>query len=545
MREVFLKRFACEEGARKFVWVAGCGRAASSIEYMSGPLLRVGSGLYTNQQEQQLPMRTPPLYCHLDFKGLPLQPDCLCAHIDVLKKCGVTGLILEWEDMLPYSGSMAALAAPNAYTEYEVKKILKAAEGLDIVPLVQTLGHCESMLRHGAFAFLREDPDDYGTICPCHEETPAHVKELISQVLDFHPMATKLHIGCDEPTLGASPLTRAAAEADPAGLSGVLVEHVARTAAAARELGCREVLMWHDAAGSMSAECLEARLLATGVSLVVWDYSPILTQSGFASKLCGLGRSPYVASAWKGADGAEAVMPNADAREANQRAWITWASGLAANGGASPTGTGKGGDAGSDGSSSDVTAGRSFKGVVLTGWSRYGYTMPLTEMLHAGMPSLLSALALWQGAAATIVPARDVTNSESNWTAAAWEADWRANPACASELHALCTELGDARAELTAIEELRRHSTRPCAAFKLRASPKMERDLRDRASAVLMRLKALETLARSSAKGYSMTTLLQLAFTGDADEWVIGKIDEAIIRAKDLLSKAMSEVANR
>lgn len=498
------------------------------------------------------PISAPNLYVHLDFKGLPLQPDCLCAHIELLKRCGVTGLVLEWEDMLPYHGSMAALAAPNAYTEYEVNKVLKAAEGLDIVPLVQTLGHCENMLRHSAFAMMREDPDDYGTLCPCHPDVPAHVKELIGQVLDFHPTASKLHIGCDEPTLGVNPLTRAAAQADPAGMPGVIVEHVARTAAAARSLGVREVLMWHDATRAMSDESLKARLLPTGVSLVVWDYGPLLTQTGFASSLCRLGHPTYVASAWKGADGAEAVLPDINARVANQKGWASWAAGISAAEKAPSAdrmgradGDGYQPQALEGGELLPVDSRSSFKGVVLTGWSRYGYTMPLTEMLHAGVPSLLACLALWQGAAAAVVPSRDAAASKSSWTADGWEASWRANPACASELHDLCVQLGDARSELTAIEETRRHTTRPVAAFKLRASPRVERSLRERAQSVLAKLKDIEVRARSSAKGFSMTTLLQLAFTGDADEFVIGKIDEAIVRAKAVLAAAMSEAASR
>lgn len=487
--------------------------------------------------------------------------------------------------MLPFDGSLACLSAPNAYTEYEVKKILTAAEGLEVIPLVQTIGHCENLLQHECFAMLREDPDDYGTLCPFHPDTPPILDELLSQIRDFHPKATKIHIGCDEPTLGEHRLSRAAHDADSDGFDGLLVQHVSRTAAAVRSLGFRDVLMWHDAASRMSVECLEKRLLPCGVTLVVWDYAPKLTQDVFASRLSFMGASPYVASAWKGADGAEAVLPSAEAREANQRAWISWAigadqkqasAGNSEGSGAAPGGSGGGsggesGDGASDlsGGSGDLAgldlsgpsvpavpqsplaavrpASAPFKGVVLTGWSRYGYMMPLTESLIAGMPSLLSALSLWGGvargdatprrlllsrtAADTPSVATEVTRQLADLFA--WEEKWREIPMCAAELHSLFLEVEEARQALSNLEERRRQGQPP--AIARRCSPKQERDVRDGALEVLNKLRAIGERARSSAKGYTMTTLLKLAFTGDSvDEWLGARVDEAISRALTL-----------
>ena len=56
-------------------------------------------------------MSPPSLYVHLDLKGLPLSPNYLCDIVfPLLKKRGVTGILLEWEDMLPFSGSLADVA---------------------------------------------------------------------------------------------------------------------------------------------------------------------------------------------------------------------------------------------------------------------------------------------------------------------------------------------------------------------------------------------------------------------------------------------------
>ena len=495
--------------------------------------------------------RPPPLYVHLDFKGLPLSPDTLCGHIELLKRFGITGLVLEWEDMLPYSGSMACLSAPNAYTEYEVKNILAAAEGLELIPLVQTLGHCENLLKHDAFAMLREDPEDYGTMCPCHPDTPMHLRELMRQVIELHPGVTRIHIGCDEPTLGASAHTAAAAATDPAGLSGVLIDHVARTATAAHELGCREVLMWHDAAATLDDESLRTRLLPTGVSIVVWDYAPELTQASFVTRLASLGASPYVATSWKGADGADAIVPTAAARIANQRAWINFeatcnaAPPVAHLEPPSPSGL-TGGDALEElEGQEEEESKRTFCGVVLTGWSRYGHLQPLTEMLPAGFPSLMTAIALWQAGVAPDSQPRATSGVDAATAATidAWELEWRGTPACFPDLCDLCRELDNARATLSSLEEERRHSHSPDV--KLRMSPQFERRVLNGTEAVRARLRDIEAKCRTAARGYSMNSMLQLAFTGDAEAWVAAKVVASLDRAKVLHAAATDDAERK
>lgn len=321
---------------------------------------------------------------HLDFKGLPLTPQSLCARFQTLRDAGATALLLEWEDMLPFSGELADCASPHAYSAAEVAQVVQRAEamGLEVVPLVQTLGHLEFALKHARRAALREDPHDFGTLCPASTTAAALVESLLTQVLALHPKSTRVHIGCDEPQLGSHALTTAAAGADPDGLSGVLVRHVTSTVGVANALG-RTCLMWHDAAAGMGERCL-ARLLAAGPQLVVWDYRAALQASDaaptFATRLLKLsaeGRSPppLLATAYKGGDACDGVLPDEEARRGNQLAWRAWAADAAAAGS---------GDGGGE-----------VAGVVLTGWSRFGHLMPLTEPLAAGMPSLLGALASW------------------------------------------------------------------------------------------------------------------------------------------------------
>jgi hexosaminidase len=78
-----------------------------------------------------------------------------------IKTLGATGVLIEWEDTFPYEGSLEIIRSGTAYTKDEVRLILKAAndEHLDIIPLVQTFGHFEWLLKHETFSKHRQLPE--------------------------------------------------------------------------------------------------------------------------------------------------------------------------------------------------------------------------------------------------------------------------------------------------------------------------------------------------------------------------------------------------
>ena len=69
----------------------------------------------------------PDILVHVDFKGLPLAPAKLCEHLSIISELGATGVILEWEDMLPFHGELTALRAPHAYAAGDVAKVMATA----------------------------------------------------------------------------------------------------------------------------------------------------------------------------------------------------------------------------------------------------------------------------------------------------------------------------------------------------------------------------------------------------------------------------------
>lgn len=109
--------------------------------------------------------------------------------------------MLEYEETFPYDGELGTIKSTIAYTKDDIRKILEYAKNanLEVIPLVQTFGHLEWILKHEKFAKYREMPPYSQTICLSNFEAVDLVKNSIDQVMQFHNSTTDFfHIGADE-----------------------------------------------------------------------------------------------------------------------------------------------------------------------------------------------------------------------------------------------------------------------------------------------------------------------------------------------------------
>lgn len=96
---------------------------------------------------------------HLDLKGAPPKISYYEDFFRLISSMGATGLLIEYEDMFPYEGPILGnIAAYNAYTLDEVQIIKDTAKkhNLKIIPLIQTFGHMEFLLKLKKFINVRE-----------------------------------------------------------------------------------------------------------------------------------------------------------------------------------------------------------------------------------------------------------------------------------------------------------------------------------------------------------------------------------------------------
>jgi len=98
---------------------------------------------------------------HLDLKGAPPKAAYYASLFEFFREQNVTGLLIEYEDMFPYWGPIVQhVPALNAYSKNDIKTIVQEARknNLEIIPLVQTFGHLEYVLKHKSKVDMREVP---------------------------------------------------------------------------------------------------------------------------------------------------------------------------------------------------------------------------------------------------------------------------------------------------------------------------------------------------------------------------------------------------
>ncbi|KFB51952.1 hypothetical protein ZHAS_00020120 [Anopheles sinensis] len=333
--------------------------------------------------------RPPPAQrlVHFDLKGAPPKMAYLRRLLPILKTLGATGILLEYEDMFPYGGQLAPLAARNAYTRDEILELLKAAFalGLNVIPLVQTFGHLEFALKLKDFAHLREVGDSPQALCPSYNASLVFLEALLEQVIEYHtptanenllhkedigrltPKLTHIHIGCDEVYhLAECPRCRHRLR------DQLFLDHVYNVATLVRRRWPHlHLIIWDDMLRHVSTEVLQASGIGRLVEPMIWVYTEDIykfVQSPTWEKYASVFTTAWAASAFKGAHGEGLLMPPVRRHLENTLRWLAVI----------------------QGEGNRFTNG--LQGLALTGWQRYDHFAVLCELLPTALPSLAVCL---------------------------------------------------------------------------------------------------------------------------------------------------------
>jgi len=299
---------------------------------------------------------------HLDLKGVPPTPGRLVGLLDVFSAFGYNAVVVEWEDTFPWTADKR-IRCETAYTPEDVRALhMRAAElGIEIIPLVQCLGHLQFVLKLPGYKAMREVPDGIDVINPLADGAGELIGRLVDDVLALTGEVKRFHLGGDEAwSFGKHPDTKAFIARH--GKGALYIKHIEPILDKLNAAGIRPML-WHDMMRDWDSEAL--RRLGEKADLVLWAYrgNP-LTEGGehvnesMARRFAEHGIGLWGASAYKGADGYSADLPSYDIRQANAQGWA------------------------------DAAGKIGVKGVIATAWSRYTHCMCQCEPIDAALDSL-------------------------------------------------------------------------------------------------------------------------------------------------------------
>lgn len=309
----------------------------------------------------------PPIrLVHFDLKGAPPKVDYFKGILPILKASGATGLLMEYEDTFPFWGALSPVAAPYSYTKEDILSIQSLAQDLEleVIPLVQTFGHMEFVLKLPQFKHLRESKDSPSALCPLNHESFELVAEIIDQVMSLHNKSKWLHIGCDEVFyMGlCNKCNKYVYQKDI-----LFLQHVTKIAHYVKNKYKVVPIIWDDMIRRTSSRVLQSSGVGLLVEPMVWVYAEDVPSFFFPSmwhRYKMTFKNIWAASAFKGAFGRELVIPNVQRHLRNH---ISWLSAIATH------------------SKKPLH----FQGLALTGWQRYEHFGPLCELLPVGIPSLV------------------------------------------------------------------------------------------------------------------------------------------------------------
>lgn len=152
---------------------------------------------------------------HMDLKGCTPTVEYMRGLIRRLSEYKVNTLLMEYENAVALDAT-AGVEKPSAWSKRDVESLAELARRhfITLMPLVQSLGHVEYILRHDAYRRYRESRTNLQQYCPTRPETFEFWKAQADEIIELFPESPYFHVGADETRLlGHCPKCRARVEA--------------------------------------------------------------------------------------------------------------------------------------------------------------------------------------------------------------------------------------------------------------------------------------------------------------------------------------------
>ena len=224
----------------------------------------------------------------------------------------MNAVLFEPENFFPWKDER--LRAPSAFTPAQMEgiKLACALQGMELIPLVQSIGHSYQVLRHREYAHLRELPATSQQYCLSKPAVVEFYGQLAGEVIDALA-PTRFHIGGDESRrLGECPDCARIAATD--GIGALYARHCNAIAAGLRRRGVT-AMVWGD--------ILEDHpdihdQLDKAIEVIYWNYDPVdWNRTYVLESYRGRGRKVHAASAARFSLHGDATFPYKRAMRAN------------------------------------------------------------------------------------------------------------------------------------------------------------------------------------------------------------------------------------
>ncbi len=187
----------------------------------------------------------PERACHYDTKHHQDKREYVEGFIRDLASYKINMLIWEWDDKFEYP-SHPEIGAPGAFTMEEMQEFTRYARKyhVQLVPLVQGLGHVSYILKWPQYSHLREIAASNWEFCPQKEGTYDLLNDLWQDAIKATPGSEYIHIGTDESyELGKGVECGCLAEVESSSKHAMMSKFISRSALPLMKEG-RTVMAW-------------------------------------------------------------------------------------------------------------------------------------------------------------------------------------------------------------------------------------------------------------------------------------------------------------
>jgi len=182
---------------------------------------------------------------HIDMNVAQFTRSYLEKWLSELARLGYDTILWEVENNIQWDTCPQCVSA-EAFSKAEFREILDRCRslGLESIPLFQTLGHCEYVLKHPAYRHLAEQPDRMHQYCPTNPQVLTFLHQWIEEYIELFGDVQRFHLGADE-ACNLAACDRCRMYAAEHSRSELYVQHINAVADVLQRRGIRPMI-WAD-----------------------------------------------------------------------------------------------------------------------------------------------------------------------------------------------------------------------------------------------------------------------------------------------------------